>query len=87
MNVELEKITLDIDGIKLELTLSQCEELKKILDRLIEKKPEFTISSQWPTDGTINVPFKSGDYPFPQPVITWCETNKTNSDYTITATN
>ncbi len=88
MNIELDKITLDIDGKKLELTLKQCEELKNILDKLIEKKPEFTINSPWcPPNGTITFPtypYKISDYPFPQPVITWCGTNK---DYTITVSN
>lgn len=91
MNINIDKITLKIKDQILELTLEEVKELHSILDKLIDKKPEFTISSKWPIGGgTINVPFKTyktSDYPFPQPVITWCGTNETNKDYSITATN
>ncbi len=86
MNIELDKITLNIDGKKLELTLKQCEELKTILDKLIEKKPEWTITSTWPKEKTY-IHYPNGTSPYPEPTISWCGTNQTNKDYTITATN
>jgi len=95
---KIDTITLEIKGKKLELTLEECEELYNLLDKVITKKPEFTISSQWPVDGTgiINVPYRVGVYPpYTYPNITWCGTNggfgtntsQLNKDCTITATN
>lgn len=87
MNINIDKITLDINGKKLELTLQECEELKKLLDSLVEKKPEITISSPWiiNDDKTIKSPFKIGDYPpyispYPNPTITWSQTGGTSNN-------
>ncbi len=86
MNIELDKITLKINDQTLELTLKQCEELKKILDKLIDNKPEWTITSSWPKETTY-FRYPNETSPYPEPTITWCETNQINKDYTITATN
>ena len=86
MNINIDKITLNINGKKLELTLQQCEELKKIIDKIVEKKPEWTITSTWPKDGIINVPFVPNDYPLPPPVTNWCGTDGTSAKSNLTYT-
>jgi len=77
--MKIDKVTLEIKGVTLELTPEECLELKNILDKIVDKKPEFTISSQWPIGGVINTPFvtvplKVGDQPVFQPIIT-CTAN------------
>ncbi len=98
MNIKINTITLEIQNKKLELTLQECEELYNILENILDKKPKFTISSQWPiiSDGGEKVPYNPVYYPpYINPNIVWSGTNiglagtatQTNKDYTITATN
>ncbi len=51
-DISIEKIVLDIKGTKIELTLEEVEILKKVLNEVSKDKPNVTITSSWPTDGT-----------------------------------
>lgn len=81
MTAQIDKITLNIDGKKIKLTLEQAKELKEILDETFGEKTVFVSS---PSPIIIERPVYQLPYTWPHWDITWCGgTSVTTIDNTL----
>ena len=75
------KITIELNGRKIKLSLDEIKELRRILDELLVCKglvsPKPYEWYVYPDTYKLFPPYKAGDIPTNVPIITWTDSDTT----------